>query len=160
MKLHLNIANPAVHNTVRVARIIVRRCVGRFITPAKSVACGSNSAVRRCRLNVRITRGKRNIIAETHSMRGRNSDAAALLCRQRQAELRFCLLLRALAAAALGLSRVRTWSVAPPEGRTAFLPAPPRHIRGRRHGNGETCGTVARRSRLAATKRRAGAARC
>jgi len=146
MKLHLNIANPAVHNTVTVARIIVRRCVGRFITPAKSVACGSNSAVRRCRLNVRITRGKRNIIAETHSMRGRSSDAAALLC--------------ALAAAAPGLSRVRTWSVAPPEGRTAFLPAPPRHIRGRRHGNGETCGTVARRSRLAATKRRAGAARC
>ena len=36
MKLHLNIANPAVHNTVRVARIIVRRCVGRFVTPAKS----------------------------------------------------------------------------------------------------------------------------
>jgi len=34
-------------------------------------------------------------------MRGRNSDAAALLCRQRQAELRFCLLLCALAAAAL-----------------------------------------------------------
>src|SRR5690349_6634805 len=81
MKLHLNIASPAVQNTVRVARIKVRRCVGRFVTPAKSAKFGASdfrsSSVPVRRRNVEEpdhrhcpgrTRPPSPVSDETHSM--------------------------------------------------------------------------------------------